>query len=86
MENFTNQTFDYEYDDDYYIPYSQRPETYFVPVIFLLIIIAGVLGNGTLIFILLRHAKMRNVPNTYVLSLAIGDLLVSICGGNIISL
>ncbi|XP_020293446.1 neuropeptide CCHamide-2 receptor-like isoform X2 [Pseudomyrmex gracilis] len=76
MENFTNQTFDYEYDDDYYIPYSQRPETYFVPVIFLLIIIAGVLGNGTLIFILLRHAKMRNVPNTYVLSLAIGDLLV----------
>lgn len=47
-----------------YIPYNERPETYFVPVIFFLIFIVGVLGNGTLVIIFLRHRTMRNVPNT----------------------
>lgn len=58
------------------IPYSQRPETYFVPVIFALIFFVGVVGNGTLVLIFARHRTMRNVPNIYILSLAFGDLLV----------
>jgi len=66
-----------EYDVDY-VPYDQRPETYIVPVVFSLILVVGVAGNGILVLILLCHANMRNVPNTYVLSLALGDLLVSI--------
>jgi len=61
-----------------YIPYPERPETYIVPVIFSLILIIGVTGNGFLILILLCDAAMRNIPNTYVFSLAMGDLLVSI--------
>ncbi|XP_071647120.1 neuromedin-B receptor-like [Temnothorax longispinosus] len=65
---------EYEYDD--YVPYSQRAETYIVPAIFSLILIVGVTGNGILVLILLCHTSMRNVPNTYVLSLALGDLLV----------
>ncbi|KAL1497342.1 hypothetical protein ABEB36_008324 [Hypothenemus hampei] len=48
---------------DYY-PYDQRPETYFVPVLFFLIFVVGCVGNGTLVIIFLRHKKMRNVPNT----------------------
>lgn len=63
-------------EDDSYVPYDQRPETYIVPVVFLLILVVGVTGNGILVLTLLRHASMRNVPNTYVLSLALGDLLV----------
>ncbi|KAL1122053.1 hypothetical protein AAG570_003459 [Ranatra chinensis] len=59
-------------------PYSQRPETYVVPVLFAIIFIVGVLGNGTLVLIFARHRTMRNVPNTYILSLALGDLLVII--------
>ncbi|XP_054267321.1 neuropeptide CCHamide-2 receptor-like [Macrosteles quadrilineatus] len=59
-----------------YIPYSQRPETYIVPVVFAAIFIVGVLGNGTLVFIFARHKRMRNIPNTYIMSLALGDLLV----------
>lgn len=47
-----------------YIPYGERPETYFVPVLFFLIFVIGVLGNGTLVIIFLRHRTMRNVPNT----------------------
>lgn len=63
-------------EDDSYVPYDQRPETYIVPVVFLLILVVGVIGNGILVFTLVCHASMRNVPNTYVLSLALGDLLV----------
>jgi len=59
-----------------YIEYSQRPETYIIPILFALIFVVGVLGNGTLVLIFIRHRNMRNVPNTYIFSLALGDLLV----------
>ncbi|XP_023716015.1 neuropeptide CCHamide-1 receptor isoform X2 [Cryptotermes secundus] len=59
-----------------YIPYNKRPETYIVPILFVLIFVVGVLGNGTLVLIFLRHRNMRNTPNTYIFSLALGDLLV----------
>ncbi|XP_011185441.2 neuropeptide CCHamide-1 receptor [Zeugodacus cucurbitae] len=59
-----------------YVPYVMRPETYIVPVLFALIFIVGVLGNGTLIVVFLGVRQMRNVPNTYILSLAIADLLL----------
>lgn len=47
-----------------YTPYTQRPETYIVPVLFAIIFFVGVVGNGTLIIIFLRHRSMRNIPNT----------------------
>lgn len=53
-----------------------HPQTYIVPIVFSLIFFVGVLGNGTLVLIFLRHRIMRNVPNTYIFSLAVGDLLV----------
>jgi hypothetical protein len=59
-----------------YVEYSKRPETYIIPILFALIFVVGVLGNGTLVLIFIRHRNMRNVPNTYIFSLALGDLLV----------
>ncbi|ALC41974.1 CCHa1r [Drosophila busckii] len=59
-----------------YVPYARRPETYIVPMLFALIFVVGVLGNGTLIVVFLSVRQMRNVPNTYILSLALADLLV----------
>lgn len=50
-------------DEHGYVPYTERPETYIVPVLFAIIFIIGVLGNGVLILIFLRHRTMRNVPN-----------------------
>lgn len=47
-----------------YTPYENRPETYIIPIVFAIIFIVGVLGNGTLIIVFLRHRTMRNVPNT----------------------
>ncbi|CAH0694744.1 unnamed protein product [Spodoptera exigua] len=61
-----------------YQPYYERPETYIVPLIFALIFVIGVVGNGTLVAVFVRHKAMRNVPNTYILSLALADLLVII--------
>ncbi|XP_034245024.1 neuropeptide CCHamide-1 receptor-like [Thrips palmi] len=58
------------------IPYEERPETYFVPVIFAIIFLVGVLGNGTLICMFVSDRNMRNEPNTFIFSLACGDLLV----------
>lgn len=49
--------------EDSYVPYSMRPETYIIPVLFAIIFIIGVIGNGTLIVIFLKHRSMRNVPN-----------------------
>jgi hypothetical protein len=46
-----------------YLPYSMRPETYIVPILFAVIFLIGVLGNGTLIMIFLKQKSMRNVPN-----------------------
>lgn len=51
-------------DNDCYTPYAERPETYIVPVLFAIIFVVGVLGNGTLVIIFLRHRAMRNIPNT----------------------
>ncbi|KAH8413642.1 hypothetical protein KR222_002541 [Zaprionus bogoriensis] len=59
-----------------YVRVWDRPETYIVTVLFTLIFIVGVLGNGTLVIIFFRHRSMRNIPNTYILSLALADLLV----------
>lgn len=68
--NFTNKS------EGEYVSYVERPETYIVPLLFFIIFIVGTLGNGTLIRIFIKHKTMRNVPNTYIFSLALGDLLV----------
>jgi len=66
-------------DDGGYVSYNDRPETFIVPVVFGLIFLVGVVGNASLIWILLRNKNMRSVPNTYIFNLAVGDLLVLIC-------
>lgn len=59
-----------------YIPYEMRPETYIVPSVFVVVFFVGLLGNGTLVLIFIRNRFMRSIPNTYIMSLAIGDFLV----------
>ncbi|XP_064099468.1 neuropeptide CCHamide-1 receptor-like [Macrobrachium nipponense] len=61
-----------------YFPIEKRPETYIVPIVFFFIFVVGATGNGALVFMFLKYPNMRNVPNTYILSLALGDLLVVI--------
>ncbi|XP_067002930.1 neuropeptide CCHamide-1 receptor [Anabrus simplex] len=76
--NISNTSVTNKSNGEPYTPYHLRPETYIVPVLFAIIFIVGVVGNGALILIFVRHRNMRNVPNTYIFSLALGDLLVII--------
>lgn len=61
-----------------YTPYSQRPETYIVPIVFLFIYITGIIGNGTLIYVMLKEKLLRTPSYMFILNLAFGDLLVII--------
>lgn len=63
--NLTTTSFpDVNSTSDDYTPYGERLETYLVPVLFAIIFIVGVLGNGTLVIVYVRHRGMRNAPNT----------------------
>ena len=59
-----------------YIPYVYRIETYLVPLVFAVIFAIGFIGNGSLIFIFVKHKSLRNVPNTFIMCLAVGDMMV----------
>lgn len=61
-----------------YYDYAERPETYIVPALFAIIFVIGMIGNVTLVLIFVRNKQMRNVPNIYIINLALGDLLVII--------
>ena len=60
MDNITNTT------ESDYLPWDERIETYLVPVLFSIIFVSGIVGNWTICAIFIKHASMRNVPNTYV--------------------
>lgn len=47
--------------EEEYLPYHLRPETYLVPLVFAGIFVTGVVGNGALIFMFLKHPKLRLV-------------------------
>lgn len=47
-----------------------------VPILFAILMLCGVVGNGTLIFTVLRNKSMRNVPNILIVNLSAGDLLL----------
>ena len=42
--------------------------------LYTLICVTGLMGNGLVIFVVLRYAKMKTVTNMYILNLAVADL------------
>ncbi|RWS29158.1 gastrin-releasing peptide receptor-like protein [Leptotrombidium deliense] len=65
-----------ETDIESYTPYSKRPETYIVPVVFLFIFITGVFGNVTVIYIVIKEKLFNSPSYRYILNLSFGDLIV----------
>lgn len=59
-----------------YKPYNERLETYLVPIVFLFIFVTGVIGNVTLIYVLVKEKMLRSPSNLYILNLSLGDLIV----------
>ncbi|XP_070543129.1 somatostatin receptor type 4-like [Ptychodera flava] len=46
-----------------------------IPCIYSVIIVTGLIGNGLVIYLILRHKNMKTVPNMYILNLAAADFL-----------
>jgi hypothetical protein len=44
-------------------------------VLYVVIVALGWVGNGLVIYVVLRYAKMKTVTNMYILNLAISDVL-----------
>lgn len=53
-----------------------RPEQIAVPVVFAVIFAIGIVGNGVLIFIVVRNKAMRTKPNILIVNMAVGDFLL----------
>ena len=77
MDNFSNST------DS---PVGERPPQRGQPacdlncllIVNIIVFIIGIAGNGSIIYITLRHKGLRNIPNLLITNLAVGDLLVII--------
>ena len=52
------------------------PEMFVVPALFAIIFVIGLVGNATLIFIVLRNKPMRTKPNVLIVNLSMGDFLL----------
>ena len=75
--NLTNET-DYYYDYDYDESVNNIPIEEIVPVsiVYGLTLLLGVTGNTLVILAILRIQRMRNVTNTFLISLATSDLMI----------
>ena len=71
QEKWRNSFYNFSFVDD---PICEPNDT--VMLIFsAIVIVLGLIGNGSLIFIIIRNRDMRNVQNLQILSLAAGDFL-----------
>ncbi|XP_077989238.1 somatostatin receptor type 4-like [Glandiceps talaboti] len=77
---FLNDSFDYnDEDDSIYARRQELPQWVFLhltPMINCLVCITGLVGNGVVIYVLMRYATPKTVPNIYILNLAAADFLI----------
>ena len=77
-ENESLAATDYYYYYDYDASVSQIPLEELVPVamVYGITLVLGILGNGLVIFAILRNRRMQTVTNMFLVSLASADLLI----------
>ncbi|KAK8785655.1 hypothetical protein V5799_007982 [Amblyomma americanum] len=63
-----NQTVDYDYRGD-------RAQGIVLPILFGVIFIVGLLGNGLVVLVVLRNRQMRSTINFFIMNLSVADLL-----------
>lgn len=78
MPEYGMETTLYDYDDSI-APVQNEEVTdftaHFVPPLYSLVFIFGLLGNGLVVLILIRYKKLKSMTDIYLLNLAISDLL-----------
>ncbi|XP_077772527.1 C-C chemokine receptor type 5-like [Podarcis muralis] len=81
MDNFSMMPDDettFDYGPDTAPVHSEKGKTFasnFVPPLYSLVFICGLLGNSLVVLILIRYKKLKNMTDIYLLNLAISDLL-----------
>ena len=55
---------------------QDRTKAALVPVVFCVIFVIGIVGNGLLVWIVFRNKTMHNTPNILIVSLAVGDIFL----------
>ncbi|XP_047212555.1 C-X-C chemokine receptor type 3-like [Girardinichthys multiradiatus] len=79
-ENYDNYSFyednSYEEGDVCDLTMGMDFEAMFIPVLYSVVFIVGNLGNGLLIAVLIRTRKTWNVTDTFILHLALADVLL----------
>lgn len=69
----------YEYDNDYESPndFEQSgSKVVWVPVLYLLVAIIGLLGNGLLLAVLVKRRRTWSFSDTFILSMSVSDILL----------
>lgn len=51
-------------------------EVVFIPVLYSVVFVVGILGNGLLIAVLMKNRKTWSVTDTFILHLALADVLL----------
>ncbi|KAH1177277.1 hypothetical protein KIL84_010979 [Mauremys mutica] len=72
------QTTTYYYDQDGAAPCSNDVKhfaSHFLPPLYSLVLIFGLVGNVLVVLILIKYKKLRSMTDIYLLNLAISDLL-----------
>ncbi|XP_069696521.1 uncharacterized protein [Periplaneta americana] len=64
-----------ETEDDYYSRLHDYV-TYVEPVIYILLLIFGAIGNVVILVVIICNSEMHTIPNVYIMNLAISDLLL----------
>ncbi|XP_066264918.1 G-protein coupled receptor 54-like [Branchiostoma lanceolatum] len=60
-------------------PLQLGAEAWAVPLVFSIITLVGVTGNGLVIYVITRYGQMKTVTNFYLLNLAVVDLSFLLC-------
>ncbi|CAH1786704.1 unnamed protein product [Owenia fusiformis] len=71
LTSCSNETFEYFG----YTESAINPEGVVIPVVFGSILILGLVGNGLVIYVILRNRPMKTVTNLYLVNMAFADML-----------
>ncbi|TRZ03183.1 hypothetical protein DNTS_022911, partial [Danionella cerebrum] len=75
MDQEYAETYDYYEDNDTACDYSEWEPSYsLIPVLYMLIFILGLSGNGVVIFTVWRAKSKRRAADVYIGNLALADL------------
>ncbi|XP_040181357.1 C-X-C chemokine receptor type 5 [Rana temporaria] len=79
-----NTTFGDNFDNDYVCDGTinenqnelQQFQRIFIPLLYSLVFVIGIIGNGLVLYILMRHRRLRSSTDNFLVHLAIADLLM----------